>query len=205
MTFCVLYIINVETRHCMSYLEENLLPLILDIKTPKTDSDIMISCGLGECKSQSSILIQMGYKYEIFWNKVISACSNNLIEENNKIKVSNKNRQLDHLFEIDNYILYLESKCNLNFDTEKKPASNDKVNAVCAAVSQKYNSEVSAGYFVPCRRNISADVLKKYPNINIYGVEWLMNTLDCDLFTVDEFFEFLKEVVGPILKEKIYD
>ena len=128
----------------MSYLEENLLPLILDIKTPKTDSDIMISCGLGECKSQSSILIQMGYKYEIFWNKVISACSNNLIEENNKIKVSNKNRQLDHLFEIDNYILYLESKCNLNFDTEKKPASNDKVNAVCAAVSQKYNSEVSA-------------------------------------------------------------
>ena len=204
MTFCVLYIINVETRHCMSYLEENLLPLILDIKTPKTDSDIMISCGLGECKSQSSILIQMGYKYEIFWNKVISACSNNLIEENNKIKVSNKNRQLDHLFEIDNYILYLESKCNLNFDTEKKPASNDKVNAVCAAVSQKYNSEVSAGYFVPCRRNISADVLKKYPNINIYGVEWLMNTLDCDLFTVDEFFEFLKEVVGPILKEKIY-
>ena len=204
MTFCVLYIINVETRHCMSYLEENLLPLILDIKTPKTDSYIMINAGLGDCTSQSSVLIQVGNKLEIFWNKVISACSNNLIEENNKIKVSNKNRQLDHLFEIDNYILYLESKCNLNFDTEKKPASNDKVNAVCAAVSQKYNSEVSAGYFVPCRRNISADVLKKYPNINIYGVEWLMNTLDCDLFTVDEFFEFLKEVVGPILKEKIY-
>ena len=205
MTFCVLYIINVETKHCMSYLEENLLPLILDIKTPKTDSYIMINSGLGDCTSQSSVLIQVGNKLEIFWNKVISACSNNLIEENNKIKVGNKNRQLDHLFETNNYILYLESKCNLNFDTEKKPASNDKVDAVCAAVSQKYNSEVSAGYFVPCIRNIPADVLKKYPNVSIYGVEWLLNTLDCDLFTVDEFFEFFKEVVGPILKEKIYD
>lgn len=204
MTFCVLYIINVETKHCMSYLEENFLPLILDIKTPKTDSYIMIGCGLGDRTSQSSVLIQMGYKFEDFWNKVISDCSNNLIEENNKIKVGNKNRQLDHLFEIDNYILYLESKCNLNFDTEKKPASNDKVDAVCAAVSQKYNSEVSAGYFVPCIRNIPADVLKKYPNVSIYGVEWMMNTLNCDLFTVDEFFEFLKEVVGPILEEKIY-
>lgn len=45
---------------------------------------------------------------------------------------------------------------------------------------------------------------KKYPNVSIYGVEWLMNTLKCDLFTVDEFFTFFKEVIGPILKEKIY-
>ena len=186
------------------YLTQNLLPLILDIKTPKTDSYIMIAAGLGDNTSQSSVLIQMGYKLEDFWNKVISDCATNLIEENNKIKVGSKNRQLDHLFETNNYILYLESKCNLNFDTEKKPASNDKVNAVCAAVSQKYNSEVSAGYFVPCIRNIPADVMKKYPNVNIYGVEWLMNTLDCDLFTVDEFFEFFGEVVGPILEEKLY-
>lgn len=200
----MLYIINVQTNNHMSYLEDNLLPLILDIKTPKTDSYIMIAAGLGNNTSQSSVLIQVGNKLEIFWNNVISACSNNLIEENNKIKVGNKNRQLDHLFETNNYILYLESKCNLNFDTEKKPASNDKVDAVCAAVSQKYNSEVSAGYFVPCIRNISADVMKKYPNINIYGVEWLMDTLNCDLFTVDEFFEFFEEVVGPILEEKIY-
>ena len=204
MTSCVLYIINVETKHSMSYLEENLLPLILDIKTPKTDSYIMIGAGMGNKTSQSSVLIQMGYKLEDFWNKVISDCATNLIEENNKIKVGSKNRQLDHLFETNNYILYLESKCNLNFDTEKKPASNDKVNAVCAAVSRKYNSGVSAGYFVPCIRNIPADVLKKYPNVSIYGVEWLMNTLDCDLFTVDEFFEFFEEVVGPILEEKIY-
>lgn len=187
----------------MSYLEDNLLPLILDIKTPKTDSYIMIAAGLGDKTSQSSVLIQVGNKLEIFWNKVISACCTNLIEDNNKIKVGSKNRQLDHLFESD-MIYYLESKCNLNFDTEKKPASNEKVDAVCDAVSDKYNKEVWAGYFVPCIREIPADVKKKYPNVNVYGVEWLLNTINCDLFTVDEFFTFFEEVIGPVLEEKIY-
>jgi hypothetical protein len=189
--------------HSMSYLEENLLPLILDIKTPKTDSYIMIAAGLGDNTSQSSVLIQVGNKLEIFWNNVISACTTNLIEENNKIKVNGKNRQLDHLFG-DDLIYYLESKCNLNFDTEKKPASNDKIEAVCAAVNEKYDRCVFSGYFVPCIREIPADVKKKYPNVNIYGVEWLLDTLNCDLFTADEFFAFFKEVVGPILEEKIY-
>jgi len=190
----------------MSYLEDNLLPLILSIKTPKTDSYIMIAAGLGDRTSQSSVLIQVGNKLEEFWNGVISKCATNLIEVSNKINVKGKNRQLDHLFETmpNTYILYLESKCNLKFDTEKKPASNSKVDAVCAAVSQKYNREVSAGYFVPCVRKIPADIQKKYPNINIYGVEWLMQTIECDLFTVDEFFTFFEEVIGPILEEKIY-
>ena len=74
----------------MCYLEENLLPLILSIKTPKTDSYIMIAAGLGDRTSQSSVLIQVGNKLEIFWNKVISACATNLIEVNNKIKVIHK-------------------------------------------------------------------------------------------------------------------
>lgn len=190
----------------MSYLEDNLLPLILSIKTPKTDSYIMIAAGLGDRTSQSSVLIQVGNKLEEFWNGIISKCANNLIEVSNKINVNGKNRQLDHLFEgmPNTYVYYLESKCNLNFDTEKKPASNDKVNAVCDAVSSKYNKEVWAGYFVPCIREIPADVKKKYPNVNIYGVQWLMDTLECDLFTVDEFFTFFEDVIGPILEEKIY-
>lgn len=189
-----------------AYLEDNLLPLILSIKTPKTESYIMIAAGLGDRTSQSSVLIQVGNKLEEFWNKVISKCAHNLIEVNNKIKVNGKNRQLDHLFECmpNTHLLYLESKCNLNFDTEKKPASNDKIEAVCDAISEKYNSEVTAGYFVPCIREVPDDVKQKYPDINIYGVEWLMNTINCDLFTVDEFFTFFEEVIGPILEEKIY-
>ena len=188
------------------YLETNLLPLILSINTPKTDSYIMISAGLGDKISQSSILIQMGNKLETFWNLVISetpGCTN-LIQDNNKIKVGDKNRQLDHVIKILNEIFYLESKCNLNFDTEKKPASNDKVEAVCSALSDTYKQEISAGYFVPCLRTIPADVQKKYTEINIFGVEDLMQIINCNLFTVDEFFTFFEQVIGPIIEEKIY-
>lgn len=192
----------------MSYLEENLLPLILDIKTPKTESYIMIAAGLGDKTSQSSVLIQIGNKLEEFWNKVISDMKGcvNLIEKNNKVQVGNKKRQIDHLFESmpNTYLYYLESKCNLDFDTEKKPASNDKIIAVCEALSKLHDKEVRSGYFVPCIRTIPADVQKKYPNIKIYGVEWLMETIKCDLFTVDEFFTFFKDVLGPIIEEKIY-
>ena len=189
------------------YLEENLLPLILDIKTPKTDSYIMIAAGLGDRTSQSSVLIQVGNKLEIFWNKVISACTNNLIEVKNTIKVGSKNRQLDHLFEgmPNTYLLYLESKCNLNFDTEKKPASNDKVAAVTEAIFEKYQKPVETGYFVPCIRTVPAEVQKKYPDVAIYGVEWMLDILKCDIFTADEFFKFFEELLGPILEEKIYD
>lgn len=189
----------------MSYLETNLLPLVLSIKTPKTDSFIMHAAGLGDKTSQQSILIQMGNRLEDFWNQVISECANNLIKETDKIKVGTKNRQLDHLFETeDSVIYYLDSKCNMNFDTEKKPASNDKIEAVGAAISAKYQKEVSSGYFIPCVSEVPEDIEKKYPNIKIYGVNWMMNTLQCNLFTVDEFFEFFKEVIGPILSEKMY-
>jgi len=190
----------------IAYLETNLLPLILSINTPKTDSYIMIAAGLGDKISQSSVLIQMGNKLETFWNLVISetpGCTN-LIQVNNKIKVGDKNRQLDHVIKILNEIFYLESKCNLNFDTEKKPASNDKVKAVCSALSDTYKQEISAGYFVPCLRTIPADVQKKYTAINIFGVEDLMQIINCNLFTVDEFFTFFEQVIGPIIEEKIY-
>ena len=186
------------------YLIENLLSRVLSIKTPKTDSYIMIAGGLGDKTSQSSVLIQMGYKLEDFWNKVISDCATNLIENSNKIKVNGKNRQLDHVIKLINKIFYLESKCNLNFDTEKKPASNKKIQAVCDTLSEKFGQEVTSGYFVPCIREIPDDVKKKYPNINIYAVEWMLDTLKCDLFTADEFFTFFEEVIGPILDEKIY-
>jgi hypothetical protein len=167
----------------------------------------MIAAGLGNKTSQSSILIQVGNKLEEFWNGVISKCTKNLIEVTNRIEVKDSNRQLDHLFEgLENtYLFYLESKCNLNFDTEKKPASNTKVKEVTEAISQKYQKPVLNGYFVPCIRDVPEEVKKKYPNVNIYGVEWLMKTINCNLFTVDEFFVFFEEVVGPILEEKMYD
>jgi hypothetical protein len=188
----------------MSYLETNLLPLILNIKTSSTDSLIMQSAGLEDKNSQNGVLIQVGYKLEDFWNKVISDCTNNLIENDNIISVGNKSYRLDHLFDNGSAIYYFKSACNVNFDSEKRPASNNKIQAVSAELEDKYQKQVKTGYFIPCIREVPEKIQKGYPNLNVYGVEWMMNTLKCNLFTVDEFFEFFREVVGSILEEKLY-
>lgn len=191
------------------YLERNLLPLVLGINVIKTESLPMIAAGLGHKTSHNSILIQLGNRLEDFWNAVISKCAINLIETNNKIEINGKNRQLDHLFKDldENLVYYLDSKCNLNFDTEKKPASNAKLEAICNTLKTLYEEEVITGYFIPCIRDgdIPNDIKKKYPNFNIVGVDWLMNKIHCNLFTVDEFFTFFENVLGPILEEKMYD
>ena len=197
----------------IAYLEENLLPLFLSLNSPCTDSYTMIAAGLGDKISSASVLNQVGNKLETFFNKVTSDTDgvDNLIEESDRIVVNGKKRQIDILMKL--YpganrkllakIFYLECKCNLEFDSEKRPASNLKVKEVTSTLEELYGHEVSSGYFVPTLRTIPDKVKKKYSEFNIYGVEWFLETINCTLFTVDEYFTFFKEVLGPILEEKM--
>jgi len=190
----------------MSYLEDNLLPLMLSIDPTKVESYIDHCLGWQPENSIQSIRIQFGNKIEEFWNKVISDAKNavNLIKENNMIKVGKDERQLDHLFTYtvgeSVYKLYLESKCNLNFDSEKDKASNAKIKAVLATVE-----DATGGYFCPVVDVVPQKWQVKYAkkNMNIIGVSDMMKMIDCP-FTSEEYFTFLKEVVGPILMEKRY-
>jgi hypothetical protein len=92
----------------------------------------------------------------------------------------------------------MESKCNLNFDTEKVRASNEKVGQVAEALSADRGV-----YFVPVLSNIPQDISETYrkENCEIYGVEDLLSMINAP-FTVKEYFDFMKEVVAPILEEK---
>jgi hypothetical protein len=183
-----------------AYLETNLLPLVLSIEPKKTESHILAALGLSDRVSQQSILIAFGERIERFWNQVISDCSNavNLIESSNLIEVADRERQIDHLFSVDDWIYYLESKCNLNFDSEKIRASNEKVNAIAATIG----GNISAAYFVPVVAEVSNTEKNKYANkgMNVLGVNDLLNIIDAP-FSSEEYFTFLREVVGPILEE----
>lgn len=190
----------------MSYLEDNLLPLMLSITPKKVESYIDLCLGWEPENSVQSIRIQFGNNIEEFWNKVISDAKNakNLITENNMIMVGNDERQLDHLFEYtvgENVRrIYLESKCNLNFDSEKDKASNAKIKAVLATME-----DVTGGYFNPVVDIVPHKWQVKYAKkkMNIIGVSEMMQMIDCP-FTIEEYFSFLNEVVGPILMEKRY-
>tara|TARA_B100001093_G_scaffold248679_1_gene238096 strand:+ start:7190 stop:7753 length:564 start_codon:yes stop_codon:yes gene_type:complete len=182
------------------YLDENLKPLIESIKPKYSESYILEAFELKRISSQS-FLISVGNQLENFWNKVISDSerNNNLIEEDNMVDVEGKLRQVDHFFDIDGEIKqYLESKCNLNFDSEKIKESNRKVGQVKDALGADHGA-----YFVPIVRDIDQKDLTKYNNkgLDVYGVRWLLSKVDAQ-FTEDDYFNYLKDVIAPILEEK---
>ena len=182
------------------YLTRTLLPLIVTIQPKKSESYTLDALGL-ERQSSQSILIKFGERIERFWNTVISdSKSNNLIEDVNMVDINGKDRQIDHNFEcyLDALNYYLESKCNLNFDSEKIKASNQKITEVKDAL----NADVGA-YFVPVVSEIPQKDLTKYNNkgVQVFGVKWMLSKIDAQ-FTEEEYFEFLREVVAPILEEK---
>ena len=184
----------------MSYLYQHLLPLMEGIKPKAAESYTLAALGL-ERPSSQSILIAFGERIEKFWNKVISdSCSTNLIERNNMVKVNGKDRQIDHNFKCaaDGVNYYLESKCNLNFDSEKIKASNKKIEEVREALGAR-----EGAYFVPVVSTISQKDLVKYNNkgVNVYGVKWLLTKIDAK-FTEEEYFTFLEKVVAPVLEAK---
>ena len=184
----------------MDYLNETLLPLIESI-TPRQSESYTLSALKLNRQSSQSILISFGERIEQFWNKVISDSNSlNLIEDNNLVEVNGKTRQIDHNFisEEDGVNYYLESKCNLNFDSEKIKASNKKINEVREALGAD-----EGAYFVPVVREIDQKDLTKYNNkgLNVYGVEWLLSQINTQ-FTVDEYFTYLETVIAPVLENK---
>ena len=186
-----------------TYLEETMLPLILSINPKQTESHILSALGMDNRVSPQSILIAFGERIEQFWNKVISDDSSvtNLIEESNLITVGKRQRQIDHLFKTNNaasLTYYLESKCNLNFDSEKIRASNEKINAVADAVGG-----CIAAYFVPVVATVPQAEVTRYEGkgMTVMGVDDLLARIQAP-FTSAEYFAFLREVVAPILAEK---
>ena len=196
------------------YLRYNLLPLIDSIVPKNTSSSILSACGLGDTTSSQSILITCGNRFEKFWNKVIThsrGVDNQLPFANgtDRIKVDTKDRQVDHFFSIhdleNNNYVYLESKTNLDFDTEKKPESNEKIKRVGEQLGFAFDATVNCGYYVPVEREIDQKVRSHYTKhgVNVYGVEDMFRWLNDVPFTIDEYFIFLRDVIGPVLKEKL--
>ena len=200
------------------YLDENLLPKFTAITSKDTDSDIFKAMGLGYVPSSQSFLIQCGYAYEDFWNYVISDCPGvtNLLLNGNKINLpgavtgkrkSQATQQIDHSFRIGDIVYYRESKCNLNFDSEKSPTSVKKIITVAKLIAARENvpeDKVSYGYFVPVLRYVSAKTKNKATMIATQdGVADLVEILGQSnlKFTVDEYFYYHQTTLGAASKQ----
>ena len=208
------------TPSAKAYLDKHLLTRFANIGTKKTDSDILITIGLGDVPSYQSFLIQCGYAYEDFWNQVLSNCKGvtNELLNGNKINVpgvytgkrkAQATQQIDHLFKIGNMYFYRESKCNLNFDSEKSPTSVKKIISVAkliAADKKVSEDKVNYGYFVPVVRQVPLKTKKKATKItNQDGVSDLIDLIGKDNlpFTVDEYFFYQRTTLNKAIKLKL--
>ena len=207
------YALSLLTTFLMSssteYLEANLLPLIESIKPKTTDSFLLKACGLDGRPSTQSVSITIGTRLEKFWNKVFSDsphCTNH-IEHSDRVDVNGRTRQIDHYFCVsdlcdDNHFL-LESKCYVNFDTEKIRASNEKIQQITETLSNRDDREVQSGYFVPVLRNIPTNIAREYEalGVGVFDVEDVISWMGIDgcPFTPDEYFAFFKERLAPII------
>ena len=179
-----------------SYLDDNLKPLMESINPKQSASNIYAALGLDRI-STHSILIAFGNHIETFWNKVISDSScMNLIEKDNIVYINGKKKQIDHLFRVD-ATFYLESKCNVNFDSEKVKESNKKIKEIMDTVDAD-----EGGYFIPVVSTIDQKHLTKYNNkgLNDYGTKWLLSKIDAP-FTEEEYYSYLRKTIAPILVE----
>lgn len=194
------------------FLDSHLLSRIEDIKIKATDSDILIAMGLGHVTSQQSFLIKAGNRYEAFWNAVIKHCPNtsSLLIESNMITLPNgKNRQIDLFFKIQDKYYYYEMKCNLNFDSEKSPASVQKIIDVAETNKTKYNVQsdnFTYGYFNPAVRYVPQEIKDKAETIAIqHGVCDLINIIGEENmpFTAEDYFTYHSTVLKELVVNKL--
>ena len=197
------------TSSASDYLDEYLIKKIDLIEPIDTESDILSSMGYGNLVSQQSFLIRVGNQLETFWEETIAKSTKSYIPPGKQLYIEDADgdkRQIDHLFEVQkepDKLYYLESKANLNFDTEKKPGSNKKILSVAEALELEYNKEVLFSYFVPIIRKPTDEMQKKYKDIDIKGVNWLIEKIDCKLFTSEEFFNKLETDASEIFEKKV--
>ncbi len=191
------------------YLDTHLRPLIESIDVKNSESYTLDALGINMVSSQA-ILIAIGNRFEKFWNKVVtdSTATKNELPFNygtDKIKVNGKNRQVDHFFTVGRRNIYLESKCNLTFDTEKKPESNEKIEQVRCALSEVFG-KTDAGYYVPVLSDIPEELQNQYRSagVPVYGVSDMFDWLDNQVpFTIEEYFGYIKNILGPIVRDKL--
>ena len=185
----------------MDYFERNLLPLILAIKpSKKKKSNIRTVLGLPSDPTQS-VLIKVGTGLEKFWNTAASDSPivKNLIEESDLIIVDGRERQMDYFFKVLCETWYLEGKCSLELDSEKMRASNQKIEDIALTIG----GDVKYGYFLPASPEPTKKEKKKCEKMGmeVYGVNWMVDKIKPP-FTSEDYFEFLLDVVGPIVVEK---
>jgi len=129
--------------------------------------------------------IKLGHVVEAVWNDSVKSVDNNFkLIDDDRIDIGGTSTQMDVLFVDDQSkkVYYFESKNNINLDTEKGPATAEKVEKVRNALEGKYS-----GYDV-----IAKILTGRYSTTSVIPKNLFKNNLTKDnIIGYNDFFELI--------------
>lgn len=161
----------------IEYLKK-IVDLASSIKMNPTKSLLLQALNL---PSSQSIVIQVGNRLELFWKFVI--------EINGRfLDITNSTRQIDLAWSFNDCNYYAESKCNWDLDSDKFPATLQKV---------EEQAELLNAVGV-CFCPVTAKDIVVRGN-EIRGVDWILEHLGVTAFTSEDYFKWIREDVKNAL------
>lgn len=173
-------------------------------KKKKDDFNLAKFLGVNIDQSQS---IRFGKHFEEIVKNTIKASPNTKLEKDNlfylfknddKNSKSNKGKKdVDIFFQKDDKYYYFELKTNMNLDSEKSKATDEKIKNVTNFFQNKYNKKIISGCLT-CWYENEKGLVNKLKS-DIYYMKDLFKLLGEDIPTKEEYYNAFK-TLGQIIK-----
>jgi len=168
---------------------------IKKIKIPKNGKYPALYEWLNTADFNHSNKIKSGHYMQAFiLELIINAPNTAIVIPLKYITISNgESKEMDILFQIGTVIYYREVKCNLNLDSEKMPATFNKIYQISEALSKIYTQKIDAGCLQPVWLTSEK---------NIEGFNNFISILGYDNLTIEEYSE-IGNLLGKIIKTSL--
>jgi len=127
--------------------------------------------------------------------------------ENSPIKNEKDEKEKDIIFKNKNRneIIYCEAKNNINLDTEKLKATEDKINHNIEKIRSENPGYHVDGYLLACRyldndEEIAKHLISKYKNVNVIGINNYLKLFNITDLIKD--YDNYKKIIRLICKTK---
>lgn len=189
----MLYIINVQTKHSMSHLKQNLTSLFIevvkeDLNLKNAKKSSLIKQWLNKDSVPQSVSIRIGNWLESFFVRVLGDKNRlHLLKKKGRnmiITVDGENHQIDLLGQMeDGVLIAIEVKANLDLDRGKIRDTLFREKQVKRGLEEQFNVDVDGGIFCP----FYYGTVKKDSKFGVvFGMQWFIDTFELD-FTVEDF------------------
>ena len=184
---------------------KEILQEILQVKTKSLPGSLpYLLFGEGKVSTQS-LYIKIGRNFEKWFKFIVEDAGMKLLPDGVvKNVIGEKSKDIDLIFRDDNTIYYREMKSNLELDTEKLPATYEKIQMITKYVEKEYPGykvdssllhwSVYEPSILPTKYNTKVKECGKHDVKVSYPID-LFKTISVDI-SDKEYYNFFRELGG---------